>query len=118
VGDAEERPGEPDVVAAREVLVEARAERQQARDVADDVDRALVRLDDPGEHLEQRALAGAVGPMTARLSPWTSRNETSRSAQKWVGPRAFQQVAERRPDGRLAGQPEVVADAEAWTSIA
>ena len=34
---------------------------EQARDVAGDVDDALRRPDDPGEHLEERALAGAVG---------------------------------------------------------
>ncbi len=87
--DAEERAGEPDVVAARQVGVEARAERQQARDVADDVDRALVRLDDPGEDLEQRALAGAVraddGEALAVDDAGTRRRGAPRSGS---GPRA------------------------------
>ena len=34
-------------------------------------------------------LPAPLGPMTARLSPWTTRKETSRSAQKWVGPSRF-----------------------------
>ena len=34
-------------------------------------------------------LPAPFGPMTARLSPWTTRNETSRRAQKWVGPSRF-----------------------------
>ena len=38
--DAHERAGEPDVLATGQVLVEARAQRQQARDAAVDLDRA------------------------------------------------------------------------------
>ena len=38
VVDAEERAGQADVVAAREILIEPGPERQQARDVADDLD--------------------------------------------------------------------------------
>ena len=62
VVEAQERASEQDVLAAGQLLVEAGAEGQQAGDMAADVDRALRRPDDPGEDLEQRALAGAVGP--------------------------------------------------------
>ena len=60
VVEAHERAGEQDVLAPAQVLVEPRAERQQARDVAVDLDRALRRQDDPGQDLEERRLAGAV----------------------------------------------------------
>ena len=60
VVEPEERAAEQDVVAPGQLLVEAGAERQQPGDVAVDVDRALGRMDDPGEDLEERALAGAV----------------------------------------------------------
>ena len=40
VVEAHERAGQQDVLAAAQVLVEARAERQQARDVAVDLDRS------------------------------------------------------------------------------
>ena len=33
-------------------------------------------------------LPAPFGPMTASDSPWTSRNETSRSAQKSLAPRS------------------------------
>ena len=46
----------------RQLLVEAGAEGQQARDLAVDLDDARRRHDDPGEDLEERALAGAVRP--------------------------------------------------------
>ena len=39
--DAQERAREPDVLAAGQLLVEAGAEGQQARDLAVDVDRRL-----------------------------------------------------------------------------
>ncbi len=57
---AHERAGEQDVLAAGQLLVEAGAEREQARDLAVDVDGPLGRRDDPGQDLEERALAGAV----------------------------------------------------------
>src|SRR3990170_2172165 len=58
VGDAHEGAGQEDVVAAAELGIEARAEGQQARDPTVDLDRALVRQEDPGEDLEEGALAG------------------------------------------------------------
>ena len=60
--ETEERAAEQDVVATGQVLVEAGTQGQQAGHVADDVDRALGRVDDPGQDLEERALAGAVRP--------------------------------------------------------
>ena len=62
VGDAQQRAGQRDVLAARQVLVEAGLEAEQRGDVAVDRDHALGRADDAGEHQQQRALAGAVGP--------------------------------------------------------
>src|SRR5690606_2430786 len=49
-----------DVFAPAELGVEARAELEQRSDAAFDVDFAVRRLRDPGEELEQRALARAV----------------------------------------------------------
>ena len=60
VVDAQERPGEEDVVAAGQVLVEAGAEGEQARHRPRTSIAPSDGLDDPGEHLEERALAGAV----------------------------------------------------------
>ena len=45
--------------------------------------------EDPGEHLEQRALAGAVGPDDAERLAVDHVNETSRSAQKSGSPVAL-----------------------------
>ena len=58
--DAEEGAGQQDVLAAGQLLVEAGAQGQQARDLAVHVDDALGRRDDPGQDLEQGALAGPV----------------------------------------------------------
>jgi hypothetical protein len=62
VFEPEEGSGEEDVLAPREVLVEAGAQRQEAAHLAADDDPALGRRQDPCEHLEQRALAGPVRP--------------------------------------------------------
>src|SRR4029079_9535157 len=52
----------PDVLAPAQVAVEAGAEGQQARDVAVHLDHPRRRRDDPGEDLEERALARAIRP--------------------------------------------------------
>ena len=94
--------------------VEAGAERQQARDVADDVDGALVRLDDPGEDLEQRALAGAVRPDDGEaLAVDDPERDVAEGPEVGRALVPLQEVLERVADRRLAGQAEVVADAEA-----
>ena len=49
-----------DVLAAGELGVEAGAHLEQARHPPSDLDPALGRLGDVREHLQQRALAGAV----------------------------------------------------------
>ena len=114
VGHAEERAGEADVVAARQVGVEAGTERQQARHVADDVDGALVRLDDPGEDLEQRALAGAVrADDREALAVDEPERDVAEGPEVGRSVAPLQEVPERAADRRLAGQAEVVADAEA-----
>ena len=90
VVEPEERAAEQDVVASGQVLVEPRTERQQARHVAADVDRALGRMDDPGEHLEERALARAVRPDDGERLPALDAQVTWRSAQNcstWPRPR-------------------------------
>ena len=55
-----DRPVQVDVLAAAEVRVEAGAELEQRADAAVDLHGARRRLDDPGEHPQQRRLARAV----------------------------------------------------------
>ena len=57
---AVERAVQVDVLAAREVGVEAGAELEQRRDAAAGLDAAGGRLDDPGDQAEERRLARAV----------------------------------------------------------
>ena len=58
--EAQERPVEEDILAAAELVVEARAKLQQGIDAATDLDRAAGRTDDAADDLKQRGLAGAV----------------------------------------------------------
>src|SRR5207244_4922545 len=55
-----DRAVEEDVLAAREVGMEARAELEQRPDSSTDLDAAGGRLDDSGQQPEQRGLARAV----------------------------------------------------------
>src|SRR5688572_17899999 len=57
---AEDRAVEVDVLAPGELLVEAGADLEQRPDAPGDVDPARGRRGDAREHLQQRALAGAV----------------------------------------------------------
>ena len=57
---AVDRPVQEDVLATREVGVEARAELEQRADPPADGDAAARRLDDPGDDAQQGRLAGAV----------------------------------------------------------
>ena len=58
----EDRAVEEDVLAARELLVEARADLEQRAEAARDPGVARGRGHDPRQDLEQRALARAVEP--------------------------------------------------------
>jgi hypothetical protein len=82
--------------------------------MADDVDLAFVGLDDPGEDLEEGALAGPVGPDDRQAlavdDPETDVTERPEMRRPVA---ATQQIPERGPNGRLAGQAQVVADAHA-----
>ena len=60
--EAEERAVDPDVVACGELRVEADAELDERRQPAVDSHRSGVLSVDPGEDLEERALAAAVRP--------------------------------------------------------
>ena len=96
MADPEERAGQPDVLAAREVLVEAGAEGEQARHLPDDLDLALVRLDDPGQDLEERALAGAVRPDDREaLAVDDAEGDVTQRPEVGRPFGALQQVAER-----------------------
>jgi hypothetical protein len=88
--DAEERTGQEDVVEAREVLVEPRAEREEARHLADDVDLPLVWPQDAGQHLEERALAGAVGPDHADGLAMADAEGDVLESPEWSAPVALQ----------------------------
>ncbi len=57
---AQHRAVDVDVLASGQNRVEAGSERDQRADAAANFDAALVRLDEPVQHLQQRGLAGAV----------------------------------------------------------
>ena len=57
----EDRAVQVDVLAAGELGVESCADLEQASDATTDLDAARRGVRDPGEHLQQRRLAGAVG---------------------------------------------------------
>ena len=57
---AENRAADQHVFAAGELRIEAGAERQHRRDAPARLDRAVGRLRDPADELQQRGLAGAV----------------------------------------------------------
>ena len=110
--EAEERAAEQDVVASGQVLVEAGAQGQQAGHVPDDVDRTLRRVDDPGEHLEERALARAVRPDDRERLPALDVQVDVAQRPELVDLAAADRLSDRAPDRRLPGEPQVVADAE------
>src|SRR6266511_1280334 len=64
-----DRAVEEDVLAAREVRMEAGAQLEQRADAPTHLDLTRGRADDPGEEPEQRRLAGAVAPDEADGTP-------------------------------------------------
>ena len=64
-GESQDRAVEVDVIAAAEFRIEAGAEFEQGGDASVNIDRAARRMQDPGHHLQERALAGAVFPHNA-----------------------------------------------------
>ena len=77
-------PFEVDVLAPRQLRVEAGAHLQQRADPAADSARPVVRLGDAGQDLQQRALARAVAADDAEHLARRTSNETSLSAQSFV----------------------------------
>jgi hypothetical protein len=112
VVDAHERTREHDVVPAAEVLVETRLEMQHRRDVTDHVDHAFGRLDDPGDRLEQRALARAVRPDDAQRLAMTHLERDVAERPELALCRWPHELRERRPERRLARESEAVLDAQ------
>ena len=110
--EAHERAGEEDVLSAAEVLVEARAEREQAGDVAVDLDRALGRQDDPARTWRSVDFPAPLGPMTASDSPRTRPNDTLRSAQNGSALSRAKHLPERVAQGRLLREAERVTHAD------
>src|SRR6185295_12733846 len=79
---------------------------------ADDVDGALGRPDDPGEDLEERTLARAVGTDDReRLAALDFEVDVAERSELLdaVPP---QNGGDRAPHGRLLGEAQVVADAQ------
>ena len=78
-----------------------------------DLDHAGGRHDDPGQHLEQRALAGAVRSDDGqRLALHDLEGDLpQRPERRLTAPRP-EEVGERRAHLRLAREAQVVADAE------
>jgi len=74
---AHDRALQVDVLAAGQIGVKAGGDLDEPADAALDVHAPA----DLREQLEDRRLAGAVGPMMASASPEPTSNETSRTAQ-------------------------------------
>ena len=77
---AEQQGVEEDVLAAGQLVVEAGAELEDRRDPPAHRDRSAGRAEDPRDHLEQRALAGAVVADDADGLAGATSKLTSRSA--------------------------------------
>src|SRR4029079_5781609 len=107
-----ERPAEEDVVAPGQLLIEAGPEGQETRHVAEHVDRAFGWMDDPGEDLEERALACAVGADDRERLPALDVQVDVLERPELVGLAAPQHLPERTTDRRLAREPQVVDDTE------
>ncbi len=113
VVDPQEGAGQEDVVAAAQGLVEAGAQGQQARHVTADLDHALGRGEDPGQGLEEGALARAVrADDRERLAVDQPEGDVLERPERpfATGPLGHrrQGLAERV----LLGQAQVVADPE------
>ena len=80
--------------------------------MADHVDRALGRPDDPGEHLQQRALARAVrADDRQRLAALDAEVDVAERPEL-LDLAAPEHLADRLADRRLLGEPQVVPDAQ------
>jgi hypothetical protein len=73
---SDERRVDADVLGARQVRMEPRAQIQQRRDSAVYGNGAHIRRGQPRHQPEQRALSRPFGPTTAKLSPSSNSNET------------------------------------------
>ena len=80
-GEAEHDRVDDHVVARGEIGVEADAELDERRQPAADLDPAGVDVVDPGEALQQRALAAAVAPDDAEELALAISSETSSTAR-------------------------------------
>ena len=89
---AEDRAVQVDVLPAGQLGVEARADLEQRADAPVDLGAAVRRLGDPREHLEQRALAGAVAADDAE--------HLARAGRRRRRPVSAQNVRSRRPIAR------------------
>ena len=77
-GTLVERRAQPQVLVDREILVEREALRHEAEGAAwRACTRARGRREDAGDEAEERGLAGAVGPISANISP---RGDSQRDA--------------------------------------
>ena len=112
--DPQERPGQADVVATGQLLVEAGAQGEQARHQPVDVDPALGRRDDPGQHLEERALAGAVGPDDGqRFAVDQVEADVPQGPERPIAVAAApKRLTNDRLQRRLAGEAQAVLDPE------
>src|SRR5262249_19843401 len=102
-----------------QLRVEAGADLEQAADAAVDLDSPRRRQGDPGEHLEQGALAGAVAPddsdHLAGLDrefdvPEGPKALTARPAE-WPAHSLRQGLAERPVAAAAAGEAVLLAEA-------
>ena len=114
VVDAHERARQGDVLAARQVGIEAGLEAQQRGDMAVGLNHALGGLDDAGQCQQERGLARAVGPDDA--DGLTSVHGQVHAAQRpemtLLAPPWIEQRGKGRAQLRLLGQVQVVADAQ------
>src|SRR5439155_26463363 len=96
----------------RQLLVEARAQRQEAGNPAADLDGAFGRPHDSRQDLEQRALARAVGPDDAqRLAMGDAQRDVPERPEPDRRPAQYD-VRDGLPDRPLSAEPQVVFDAQ------
>src|SRR6185369_5203453 len=91
---------------------EAGTETEQARDLAAHDDGTLGRPHDPGQDLEQRALAGPVRPDDAERLAVAELDRDVTQRPEALRRSTQHEVRDGRADRRLPVEPEVVPDPE------
>jgi hypothetical protein len=112
-GHAVERRVEEDVLAAREIRTEARSQLEKRGDAAGGRHRPVIRFEDAGDDLQQRALTASVrSNQPERLAAWNLQRDVAQSPESLACVSATQGA--HRPlfqARRLSGKREGLGDA-------